>query len=82
MDKYKDLGIFLKVHLSFFKSGLAAIFSGTGIKIFLCICTFMDENGECYPSISQIAELCGVPKRTVSRSIKEILAIRVAGKPI
>jgi hypothetical protein len=73
---------FLKLHLSFFRSGLAAKLKPLNTGVFLTICSYMNEQGECYPSVEQIAERSGVSKRTVIRSIKNLLEFRFYGKPI
>jgi hypothetical protein len=80
--EFEDKEFYLKVHLSFFTSGLNAALGPMNSVIFLCICSFMSERGECHPSIQQIAKQCGVSKRTVTRSIKELIEFRVNNKPI
>ncbi len=40
--------------------------------IFLMICNYTDENGECYPSVDRLAEDCVVNERTVRRVIKSL----------
>jgi hypothetical protein len=80
--EFENKEIFLKLYLSSFTSGLTAALGPVNSVIFLCICSFMSEGGECHPSIRQIAKYCGVSKRTVTRSIKELIEFRVDGKPI
>jgi hypothetical protein len=81
-DKVEKQDIYLRLYLSAFKSGLVAQLPATDFKVFLAICSYMNEAGECYPSIQQIANLTGISKRTVQRSIKELLDFRFQGKPI
>ena len=40
--------------------------------VLLCLASYADEHGYCYPRISTIAERCNVSTRTVQRSIQEL----------
>jgi hypothetical protein len=40
--------------------------------VYLWICSFADESGQCFPSINLIAEYAGVSRMTVITSIKEL----------
>lgn len=74
--------VYLRLYLSAFKSGLVADLKPTNFTVLLTICSFMDENGECYPTQRQIAERSGISKTTVNKAINELLEYRLNGKPI
>lgn len=43
--------------------------SGTDLRVYLIIQGFADENGYCFPSVAKIADICGVSKSTIFRSL-------------
>jgi len=40
--------------------------------LYALLCTFLDKERRCYPSIKTLSELAGVNRRTVERIIKEL----------
>jgi hypothetical protein len=74
--------LFIRVHLSFFTSGLAADLKPTNIAVFQAICSFMNDKGECFPTHEQIAERSGVSSRTVQTAVQALCEYRFQGKPI
>lgn len=74
--------IYLRLYLSAFKSGLVAELKPTNFTVLMTICSFMDENGECYPTQRQIADRCGISKTTVNKAINELLEFRLNDKPL
>ena len=46
--------------------------TGVDIKVYLAIQGFSNENGYCFPSIAKIADICGVCRRTVERSLAHL----------
>lgn len=88
-DSYTDLStqetvdtVYLRLYLSAFKSGLVAELSASNFKVLMTICSFMDEDGKCFPTQEQIAERSGCSKPTVNKAIKELLEFTFNGKPI
>lgn len=53
---------------------------GTDIKVYLAIQGFADENGFCFPSVARIADICGVSKRTVFRSLKTLESFKLLAR--
>ncbi len=74
--------LFLRVYLSAYKSGLVAQLGATNWVVFETICTYMNEEGVCWPTQEQIAERSGVSVLTVNRAVKKLLAFRFNDKPI
>lgn len=46
--------------------------TSTDIRVYLCIQGFANAQGYCYPSIVKIAEMCGICRRTVERSLSAL----------
>ena len=46
--------------------------STTSKAVYSCLATFANSKRTCFPSITTIAELLGVNRRTVERAIKEL----------
>ncbi|MFD9628600.1 helix-turn-helix domain-containing protein [Peribacillus muralis] len=74
--------VYLRLYLSAFKSGLLKELKPTNSMVLLAICSFMNEEGECYPTQEQIAERVGVSKPTVNKSINDLLKFEFNGKPL
>ncbi len=51
--------------------------NGIDIKVYLSIQGFADENGFCFPSINKIADICGVCRRTIERSLTRLESAKV-----
>lgn len=41
--------------------------------LFMWLCSFTDEKGQCYPSVSRLAECCGLSKRTIIDRVKILI---------
>ncbi len=88
-DTYTDLAtnekkedVYVRLYVSMRKSGLAAKLQPTNFTVLMMICTYMNEEGGCYPTQEQLAADCGITKSTVNRAIKELLEFEFEGKPI
>ncbi len=53
---------------------------GTDIKVYLAIQGFANDDGFCFPSVAKIADICGVSKRTVFRSLKKLESYKVLAR--
>ena len=53
---------------------------GTDVKIYLAIQGFADDSGFCFPSVAKIADICGVSRRTVFRSLKKLESYKVIAR--
>lgn len=40
--------------------------------LYALLCTYANQNRECYPSNTTLSELCGVSRRTLQRTVKEL----------
>lgn len=74
--------IYVRVYTSMFTSGLVASMGANRFTTLMALASYMDENGECYPTQIQIAEAIGVHKNTVNKYINELLEFRIDDKPL
>lgn len=81
-NKITEEDIFLKVYKSIFTSGLAAELGRGKLATLIAIASYIDEDGICYPTQQQLAERLGTTIGTINRDVKELLALRIQGKPI
>ncbi|MCS0827453.1 helix-turn-helix domain-containing protein [Cytobacillus firmus] len=88
-DSYTDLltnekkdSIYLRLYLSAFKEGLVAKLTGNQLKVLLTIASYMNEDGECYPTQEQIAERSGIALGTANKAVKDLLDMEFNGKPL
>jgi hypothetical protein len=41
--------------------------------LFMWICSFTDEKGQCYPSVNRLAECCGLSRKTIIERVKILI---------
>jgi len=41
--------------------------------LFMWLCSFSDEKGQCYPSVSRLAECCGLSRKTIIERVKILI---------
>jgi DNA-binding transcriptional MocR family regulator len=41
--------------------------------LFMWLCSFTDEKGQCYPSVSRLAECCGLSRNTIIDRVKILI---------
>jgi Helix-turn-helix domain len=88
-DKEINLGngetisnVYVRVYTSMFTSGLVAKMGSNRFTTLMALASYMDENGECYPTQIQLADAIGVHKNTVNKYINELLEFEIDGKPL
>ncbi|MBQ8671620.1 MAG: helix-turn-helix domain-containing protein [Alphaproteobacteria bacterium] len=54
--------------------------SSVDIRVYLSIQGFANEDGFCFPSVSRIADECGISRRSVFRSLSKLEACRVIAR--
>lgn len=74
--------IYLRVYTSLFESGIVKDLKPTNFTVLLAIASFMDAEGNCYPTQRQIAEITGISTPTVNKAVNELLEYVVNGKNI
>ncbi|MGG5759247.1 helix-turn-helix domain-containing protein [Bacillus toyonensis] len=88
-DKEINLGngktinnIYVRVYTSLFTSGLVARMGSNRFTTLMALASYMDAQGECYPTQIQLADAIGVHKNTVNKYINELLDFTIDGKPL
>ncbi|HDR3499648.1 TPA: helix-turn-helix domain-containing protein [Bacillus toyonensis] len=88
-DKEINLGngktinnIYVRVYTSLFTSGLVARMGSNRFTTLMALASYMDAQGECYPTQIQLADAIGVHKNTVNKYINELLDFTIEGKPL
>lgn len=82
VQRIEEKDVFMKVHLTFYKSGLSQRLGIYMAGILTAIASYMDENGECYPTQRQLAERTGMDTKTLNKHLNILLNVRVNGKPL
>lgn len=74
--------VFIRVYTTMFTSGLVAKMGANRFATLMALASFMDENGECYPTQQQVAEVLGVHKNTVNKYVNELLEFEIGSTHI
>jgi hypothetical protein len=74
--------IFIRLYVSFFRSGLAAELGSQRAITLLAVASYMDEDGDCCPSQETLARDLGVSVKTVYKYIGELTRFTWEGKPV
>lgn len=82
MSKEFNNSIYLRVYTSLFQAGIVKDLKPTNFTVLLAIASFMDAEGNCYPTQRQIAEITGITAPTVNKAVNELLEYKVNGTPI
>lgn len=88
-DKEINLGngktvnnVYVRVYTSLFTSGLVAKMGSNRFTTLMALASYMDAQGECYPTQIQLADAIGVHKNTVNKYINELLDFTIDEKPL
>jgi Helix-turn-helix domain len=63
-------------------AGLIKEVGANRFAILLAIVSYMDENGQCFPSQEKIAELTGLGRATVQRNLQELIEVEFNGQKL
>lgn len=74
--------VYLRVYKSMFTSGLVAQMKLQNFATLMAIASYMNEDGECFPTQAQLAERMGVHVNSVNKYVNQLLEFEVNGKPI
>lgn len=74
--------VYVRVYNSIFTSGIVSAIGTSGLTTLIALASFMDENGECYPTQQQIADRIGCHKNTANKYVNDLLSVRIDGKPL
>lgn len=79
-DGKQETRIFVKMYVDAVKSGLIADMGPDNWQTLCVIASFMDEQGNCYPTQSQIAKGLGVRRETANRRVNKLAEYRWQGR--
>jgi len=82
LEKSWESRVFTKLYHSLRTSGLLGKLSDKDFKTLVCLSTFMDAEGRCFPSQEALARALGISRTAVTKRIKSLLAFRWQGKPL
>lgn len=74
--------LFFRVYLYMMNSGLYAALGKERIFVLFALAKYMDQKGECYPTMETLAKDLGVTIQTVNKYIQSLLAFRWKGEPL
>ena len=78
----REKRMFVKMYFDARDSGLLAALPDDLWKTLCCLATYVDENGNCYPSQAALGEALGISRQHINYRIKRLLAFRFHGEPI
>ncbi|MBI4295048.1 MAG: helix-turn-helix domain-containing protein [Chloroflexi bacterium] len=82
LGKSWESRVFTKLYHSLRTSGLLATLSDKDFRTLVCLSTFMDAQGRCFPSQEAVARALGISRAAVSKRMKSLLAFRWHQKPL
>lgn len=82
LKKEYSNSIYLRLYTSLFESGIVKDLKPTNFTVLLVITSFMDDEGNCYPTQRQISELSGISLPTVNKAVNSLLKFEINGTPI
>lgn len=74
--------IFVKMYVDAVKSGLIADIGPRNWTTLCVIASYMDANGDCYPTQAQIARGLGVSRQTANKYVNDLLDYRWQGQAV
>lgn len=74
--------IYLKMYVDAVKHGLLADMGDSNWRTLCVIASFMNEEGECYPTQEQIARGLGVSRQAAGKRVRKLLDYRWNGRPL
>jgi hypothetical protein len=82
LEKSWESRVFTKLYHSLRTSGLLSRLSDKDFRTLVCLSTFMDAEGRCFPSQEALAQALGISRTAVSKRMKSLLSFRWQGKPL
>src|SRR5215217_7196026 len=74
--------LFIKLYLAARTSGLLASIPDRDLKTLITLATYMDKDGYCYPSQTELARTLGVSRQMANERLQSLAAFRFQGRPV
>jgi hypothetical protein len=74
--------VLLQFDTALIRNGILSNLTPTQLKVLMTIGSYMDEEGNAFPTLRTISEVSGVSVNTVNKAVKELLDVRVEGLPL
>ncbi len=78
----KETRIFVKMYVDAVKQGLIADIGDSNWRTLCVIASFMDVDGNCWPTQDQIAKGLGVSRQAASARVRKLTEYRWQGRPL
>jgi hypothetical protein len=78
----RERRMFIKMYFEARDSGLLAAIPAELWKMLCCLATYMNEDGNCYPTQDRIARDLGIRRQRVNERIQDLLSFRFQGQPV
>ena len=78
----REKRMFVKMYFDARDSGLLAALPDELWKTLCCLATYMDEDGNCYPSQARLANDLRIRREHMNKRIMRLLAFRFHGEPV
>jgi len=82
MEKSWEERVFIKLFISLRTSGLLKTLPAELLQTLICLSTFMDANGKCYPTQTLLASALGITRKQVNVRLKKLCDFSWQGKPL
>jgi hypothetical protein len=82
LRKSWDSRVFTRLYQTIRTSGLLAKLPDKDFKTLICLATFVDAYGNCFPPREALAQGLGISSAEVAKRINSLLAFRWQGKPL
>ena len=74
--------VFVKLYVEARTSGLLKEISDRDWKTLCTLATFMNKDGKCYPSQSELAKALGVSRQMANERVQSLLRFKFKGQPV
>lgn len=77
INRKEKIETYLKVNTKTIRGGLIKELGATDFTVLMAIASFMDEDGTCYPTQRQIANITGMSLTTINTAISRLLKFKI-----
>lgn len=82
INRKERIETYLKVNTRAIRGGLIKELGAMDFAVLMAIASYMDIEGNCYPTQRQIASITGMSKTTINTSISRLLKFKINDRPL